>query len=809
MSVSVSLLTSDLQKSGLRPEDINAYVAQESELAAIGVKPHMMLAAPGQESMSPESPGYVIPYYDLGGRRVAHYRVRLFKTAPKGPKYLQPAGSPNHIYFPPGFSTVLEQTKRNKSLSCINGFKPAVLICEGEKKAASAVKAGFLCVGVGGVYSWRTKNILLPENVRLEKDTRTGRIRVKMPSGSAEVEEESLEAFSMLAIGFNEVVELVRRMDWQFLIAFDSDYPANQDVQKAAAALGFELRSKGLSTPQIRQLVLPGKEGQKIGLDDFLVAEGTSSLQEVMHHTMEAKCAFPRHPNMQEHLASKLNGNLKRAQAREIALGLVADLDSRGTRMKEANTGSPYFFDVESKKLMQVHLLHNGGEPLHETSFGQYTYRTYGLTQGDTKLLPWLAATFTGEQPIESVEPQSVLTVNKNSIYLQINDGEMVRITGKDIKVLDNGSDNILFKSDQVEDTDSRQLLSAVAKFESMKELPNLWLEVASGFKFARSTDPLLVSLLFCMSPWLLRWRGTQLPIELMIGEPGSGKSSMYALRLSILTGRPVLRNQPTDIRDWYSSITSQGGLHVIDNVHFASKEIRQRMSDEMCRIVTEPAPFVEMRRLYSTADILRIPANTTFALTAIQQPFVNADIMQRSVIFELAAVGTNHDGNWVEHQLDKLKGRINWLAYHLVVLRRFLALVQEEWNPRYKSGHRLANFEQALMLMGKVFGINDIEGMKSDLIRSVEEAVSEYDWSMEGLKEFAVEMKMAYRNKHFTCADIAAWALGKEDFLENSILTNARRLSRYIKSHANMVARSVGIVESGASGNRVTYRFK
>jgi hypothetical protein len=132
------------------------------------------------------------------------------------------------------------------------------------------------------------------------------------------------------------------------------------------------------------------------------------------------------------------------------------------------------------------------------------------------------------------------------------------------------------------------------------------------------------------------------------------------------------------------------------------NKELRQRLSDEMCRLVTEPAPYIEMRKLFTTNENFRIPVRTVFAMTSIQQPFMSADIIQRSLILELAAIGKDFDNSWAERALAKSGGRVGWLAHQLAVLHLFFKKVsQGGWNPNYKSSHRLANFEQMFRVIG------------------------------------------------------------------------------------------------------------
>ncbi|MEB3061084.1 hypothetical protein VJJ74_08015, partial [Parvimonas micra] len=87
------------------------------------------------------------------------------------------------------------------------------------------------------------------------------------------------------------------------------------------------------------------------------------------------------------------------------------------------------------------------------------------------------------------------------------------------------------------------------------------------------------------------------------------------------------------DLRDWTASVSGAGGLHVTDNVHMGDNSLRQELSDELCRVITAHNPVIERRKLYSDNDVVETPVKCVFAVTAIKQPFSNADIIQRSVI--------------------------------------------------------------------------------------------------------------------------------------------------------------------------------
>lgn len=809
------LLQEDLAKSGLKTNDLDAYLADEAELTSVGIRSHLYLNSPGVTT-----PGFVIPYYDISGQRAPFYRVKLFRPLPKGARYLQPQNSGSWLYYPKTFGPLARTLALGRGRTKINGFPGAIILTEGEKKAAKACLEGFPTCAVGGVYNWRSRSVILPEGTLLTKN-RDNQIVAKMESGTTVDPTSDRRAF--LANGLESLIKYIMANNLQIVIAFDSDNPRNNDVEAAAAELAFELRIHGVPTHRIRQLHLPAEPGRKIGLDDFLVSHTSDALDNLLEKVCEVKNAFPAHPNLKELINKRMAGNMARNEAKELSLMILSDMDRHGQRMIEKNTDTPFFFDGRSKSLLRVNLMQHHSEPLHETKFGKFLYRTYDAGQADLKLIQWLASGFTGEEPVSMVEPRSVLALLPgNRIAHQIDDGHFSIIGGdpkNPIAICENGSENLLFKADQVEPVDRLKLIQEVKKqiawLESKPTYRDLyWPMALRSFKFARDTDAKVMSVLSYMSPWLQRWNGAQLPVELMVGEPGSGKSSLYSLRLQILNGRPALRNQPTDVRDWYASIVSQDGLHVVDNVHMVNKDLRQRLSDEICRIVTEPAPYIEMRKLFTTTDNYRLPVRTVFAFTAIQQPFMSADILQRSMIMELQAIGREHDSDWAGGVLESFGGRICWLAHQLAVMHMFFRKVNNGgWNNTYKSGHRLAHFEQLFRIIGGIIGLPDAELLGATLVKAAEAQVSEYDWTMEALKAFATEHLQGMLSDPrlvFTIPNVSEWAQTREEFTQNQTVIDARRLSRYVKSHKYMVEKVCGFVlQSNKHANRDAYRLQ
>ena len=784
-------IAQDLLKSGLLPDDLLVRQLEATE-RAVTVTPH---------SVS----GYVIPYWEARGALLPFYRVRLFDA---DAKYRQPKDSPNHVYFPRNFWKVLSQKKY-------------VIVTEGEKKAACACKAGFPTVAFGGVDSWKNRTITVSGDAALSQANK--RLAIRLPSGD-EVQEDY---DSPLAAGMIELIDLAKERQLYVIICYDSDNVMGRptsEVQRAAAMLGYELRFRGIDFSHIRQLVLPTMVdfeyvGDKVGLDDYLVHKGSSSFTDLLRGTLEARGAFPIHPNVRDYINKRLQkGKMSRKEMQNVSLAILSDLDSHGLRLRSPSSDT-FYFDHHSRKLLKAAWA-NSRDEQYDAPFTQFLYKEYGLSAADHRLLVWLGTQFSSEEPIEQVTPHRIYArpnVDADEIIYQISDSEFVKLTAEGLEVHDNGDYNILFEADQVDPLDKPKLMAEFARQSGSPEILCWWASTLSEVRLRdKDKQRIVAALLYYMSPWLFRWRGMQLPVELIIGESGSGKSTLCELRLDILTGRPLLRNTPTDLKDWHASVTNTGGLHVTDNVQLVDRTMRQRLSDEICRITTEPEPFIEQRKYYTNAEQVRIPVRAVFALTAIQQPFQNADLLQRAIILELdksidtSDTGTiRYDSNWKTKQLQRFGGRESWAAHHLVVLQRFFKLVAAEWNGNYSAKHRLINFEQSVLLMAKVFGIPST-WIPDFLVNATDKAVSEADWILEGLHAFALEHNHpVIRGKRFRASVISEWCEAQPDYKACEMLVNSRKLGKYLRAHKSAIFHLTGIVEAGMEGNRICYRFE
>lgn len=216
------LFLEDLARSGLVEVD-----ARRLKLRVLDVRAVERLGAPRGRA------AYRIPYFTPEGTDTGYFRLR-FLTGLDGSKplrYWQPADSLPRLFFP--------RAKVFDLGAALADPQETLYVTEGEKKADRACLAGMVTVGLGGVWSWRSK-------------------RAGTPS---------------LAI---EDLDLVEWKDRRVVVVFDSDVSSKPAVFQAMVAFAKEVIARGGRPFSVR---LPdGPDGAKTGLDDFLEEQGRPAL---------------------------------------------------------------------------------------------------------------------------------------------------------------------------------------------------------------------------------------------------------------------------------------------------------------------------------------------------------------------------------------------------------------------------------------------------------------------------------------------------------------------------------------------------
>jgi hypothetical protein len=271
----------DLRKSGLSDETIARggffSVSDPTTVARI-----LRWKGPkGIENAAALGPCLLITFRSVDGRllnpfdyaRLKPDRPRIDREKGKPIKYESPIGMRNRAYLFAGVHDVLKDPSVR------------IAITEGEKKAAKAMQEGIPCIGLVGVWGFQRK-------------------RNRNAKGRP--------------YGDRQLIGDLAQISWngrRVIIVYDSDAAENEQVLRAEFALGETLGRHGAKVFSVR--LAAGKNGEKVGLDDFLLSNGAVEFWKL------AEAAVPRHVAYQSIapiVPNDLFGSSPEAVARNLAV---------------------------------------------------------------------------------------------------------------------------------------------------------------------------------------------------------------------------------------------------------------------------------------------------------------------------------------------------------------------------------------------------------------------------------------------------------------------------------------------------------
>jgi hypothetical protein len=235
----------DLRKSGLSDATIAA-CGFTSYVSAAEVARLLGWDRPAKHM----APSWGVPFPGPDGKPTGYVRIKPDNPRTKEGKrvkYESPLARKhkgNRAFFPPGTLPLLADPTR------------PLVVTEGEKKAAKADQEGIPCLGAIGVWGWAKK-------------------REKKVKGAA-----------------FELIDDLAAVAWQgrtVYLCYDSDLAEKVEVQWAEYRLAQALAARGAEVRVVR--LPPGPKGAKVGLDDFLVANGPEAFSR-----LAAAAEFPAPP---------------------------------------------------------------------------------------------------------------------------------------------------------------------------------------------------------------------------------------------------------------------------------------------------------------------------------------------------------------------------------------------------------------------------------------------------------------------------------------------------------------------------------
>jgi DNA primase len=372
---------------------------------------------------------------------------------------------------------------------------------------------------------------------------------------------------------------------------------------------------------------------------------------------------------------------------REISNLVVEDMSERGSFYKTPEDQC-YWFESEAKRL---HLI--GSEPL-----GDQINSHYGVNSAEVEyefLTQELMTKSRLSGTLTEVHKFAYYDAQKYRLYLFNNADQLYRLDGKDIELVDNGTDGVLFLKDQLWEP-----FEYVGIGEQEFILPLLVnpINFIDGQHVNLNKDEQR----FMFTLWLFTLPFESLqptkPIQVLIGPKGSGKSTAQRIVMKMLFGR---RFDVTQIakEDDFDAAISANHLIGLDNVDGRVLWLNDRLAH------TATGKMIQKRELYTTNKNVRFFPKCFLSLNAREPKFKRDDVVDRLLLFRVERLSSFRSEQSII--TDILTHRNQLWSEYLNDLNSIVAALAQD-SETFTSKHRMADWAELAWRIAKIHGQGD-----------------------------------------------------------------------------------------------------
>jgi len=400
-----------------------------------------------------------------------------------------------------------------------------------------------------------------------------------------------------------------------------------------------------------------------------------------------------------------VKGETEASKNQKFGRCLIDDMNLYGLFI-QTQDGRRYYRDDTQGKLVEID---KTGD-----LWTSYLIRCYGI---DSSLKDFAVATNYALQEAKTAPVAQVYRTTKwdekqGKLYINRYDGRVVVLNGKDITVISNGDEDVLF----LDDPNAKAWTYERVDDTRME----LWHEhVLGNLSLDRNTQNVDVIRHVAMT-WIVSLFFRELnavkPILFIHGVPGSGKTSFFkALNLVLRTGTYDVDKLPKDQGE-FDRVVGQVDYLFMDNVD----DYHNWLANALALLATQYT--YSLRVLYTTQSMITTKVSCFVGLTSHAPKFVRSDVAERMIPIPVHFRDAFLDESTMELRTQQFRARL-W-GELLSYLNRMIQQVQQSRsNPVRMHKLRMANFATMLSHTCAISGVDEEACIKFVMRTQAQEA--------------------------------------------------------------------------------------
>lgn len=372
---------------------------------------------------------------------------------------------------------------------------------------------------------------------------------------------------------------------------------------------------------------------------------------------------------------------------RQVSLLILADMLQCGIFYK-TQVEECYWFENESKTLFQI----------DSEALGVEINERYGLNQSEVEYKFLIQDLFTEAMKrgnLTEVRQFAYSEQSPPSLYVSNNNGQMYKLDGKTIQLVDNGQDGILFL---------KNLLWEPFEYVNIGTQHFLSPLVVSPINFVDGAHVNLnkreQEFLFTLWLYSLFFESIQptKPILTLLGPKGSGKTTVMRILLKMLFGKHYDVTPLAKSDDFDAAVTANY-LICFDNVDGSIDWLND------CLAHTATGKMIQKRELYTTNKNICFFPKCFLSLNAREPKFKRDDVVDRLLLFRVERIEAFRSEKSLLTHILSLRNEL-WTEL-LNDLNAIVAALAQDKDP-FESKHRMADWADLAWRIAKSRGQGD-----------------------------------------------------------------------------------------------------